>query len=286
MPNRILKESICLSEQIDSLTWYEEVVFYRLIVNCDDYGRFDGRISVIKSRLFALKENLTHKQISDAIGKLASIGLVVLYEYEGKPFLYLPTWNEHQNVRAKKSKYPEPEKQVANICMQMNTNDFKCSRNPIQSESNPIRISNADADNAHEATATADESFGEIMKFYMDNINASVSPLTAQKMADWLTSVDASLVRYAISQAVDHDKRTWAYINAIIDRHFKAGRLTEEAAKQEAERRDRNKKSKEPEKKPSRYNFEELQRQAFMAVNGVTEEDLNRNKKEALRKSG
>ena len=144
MPNRILKESVCLSEQVDSLTWFEEVVFYRLIVNCDDYGRFDGRISVIKSRLFALKENLTHKQISDAIGKLASVGLVALYEYEGKPFLYLPTWNEHQNVRAKKSKYPEPGKQAESICIQMNTNAFKCSRNPIQSESNPIREFNAD----------------------------------------------------------------------------------------------------------------------------------------------
>ena len=271
MPNRILKESICLSEQIDSLTWYEEVVFYRLIVNCDDYGRFDGRISVIKSRLFALKENLTHKQISDAIGKLASIGLVVLYEYEGKPFLYLPTWNEHQNVRAKKSKYPEPIKQPDNICIQMNTNDFKCSRNPIQSNpnTNPIResVSEAESETRGEASA-ADKEFGEVMKFYMENINASVSPLTAQKIADWLTSVDSSLVRYAISQAVDHEKRTWAYINAIIDRHFKAGRLTEEAAKQEAERRERNKKGKEPEKKPSRYNFKEFERQALEAVNG------------------
>jgi len=274
MPNRILKESICLSEQIDSLTWYEEVVFYRLIVNCDDYGRFDGRISVIKSRLFALKENLTHKQISDAIGKLASIGLVVLYEYEGKPFLYLPTWNEHQNVRAKKSKYPEPEKQSANICMQMNSNEFKCSRNPIQSNPNTNPIRNSDAVvGTHEATATADNSFGEIMKFYMENINASVSPLTAQKIADWLTAVDASLVQYAISQAVDHEKRNWAYINAIIDRHFKAGRLTEEAAKQETERRERNKKGKEPEKKPSKYNFEEMQRKAFMNLNGIQEKE-------------
>ena len=59
MPNRIIKESICTSDSIDSLSWFEEVLFYRLIVNCDDYGRFDGRPSIIKSRLFPLKENLT-----------------------------------------------------------------------------------------------------------------------------------------------------------------------------------------------------------------------------------
>ena len=43
MPNRILKESIRTSDTIGELSWFEEVLFYRLIVSCDDYGRFDGR---------------------------------------------------------------------------------------------------------------------------------------------------------------------------------------------------------------------------------------------------
>ena len=58
MPNRILKEGICTSDQINELTWFEEALFYRMIVNCDDFGRFDGRIQVIKNRLFPLKENI------------------------------------------------------------------------------------------------------------------------------------------------------------------------------------------------------------------------------------
>ena len=69
MPNRILKESICTSGSIDDLSWFEEVLFYRLIVNCDDYGRFDGRTAIIKNRLFPLKENLTVKTVSEAIHK-------------------------------------------------------------------------------------------------------------------------------------------------------------------------------------------------------------------------
>ena len=125
MPNRILKESICTSDNIDTLTWFEEVLFYRLMVNCDDYGRFDGRAAIIKNRLFPLKENLTIKAVSAAINALASAGLVSLYEFEGKPYLYLPTWNEHQNVRAKKSKFPSPEDGVNTseiICKQMYAN--------------------------------------------------------------------------------------------------------------------------------------------------------------------
>ena len=124
MPNRILKESIRESDSIDSLNWFQEVLFYRLIVSCDDYGRFDGRTSVIKNRLFPLKEDLTLKTVADAIQKLVSAGLVVLYNYDGKPYLYLPTWTAHQNVRAKRSKYPEP----VIICDNVNTSASICNQ--------------------------------------------------------------------------------------------------------------------------------------------------------------
>lgn len=148
MPNRIIKESICTSDSIDGLSWFEETLFYRLIVNCDDFGRFDGRIPVIKNRLFPLKEDLTAKTVKSGINKLASVGLVVLYEFEGKPFLYLPTWNDHQSVRAKRSKYPSPEGGMIlsdSACMQMQSDECKCPRNPIQSESYSISESNTNA---------------------------------------------------------------------------------------------------------------------------------------------
>lgn len=142
MPNRILKESICTSDSIDTLSWFEECLFYRLIVNCDDFGRFDGRTSVIKNRLFPLKESITLKNVSAAINNLARAGLVMPYECDGKPFLYLPSWNEHQNVRAKRSKYPEPSG--------VNTDDCKCMQMHanvpvIQSNPNPIRNPNPNA---------------------------------------------------------------------------------------------------------------------------------------------
>ena len=138
MPNRIIKESICSSDTIDGLSWFQEVLFYRLMVNCDDYGRFDGRAAIIKNRLFPLKDNLTAKTVSDGVNALANKGLVVLYEFEGKPYLYLPTWNKHQSVRAKKSKYPAPDESLKAdeiICNQMNADVPVIQSNPIQSES-------------------------------------------------------------------------------------------------------------------------------------------------------
>jgi len=128
MPNRVIKESVCTSDSVDNLTWFEECVFYRLIVNCDDYGRFDGRAAIIKNRLFPLKENLTIKAVEAAVQKLANAGLIALYVFEGKPYLYLPTWDKHQTIRAKRSKYPAPA--YENICKQMQADDCKLQTNP------------------------------------------------------------------------------------------------------------------------------------------------------------
>ena len=141
MPNRILKESICTSDNIDQLSAFEETVFYRLIVNCDDFGRFDGRPKIIASKLFPLKDIRT-TQIESALRTLTSAELVILYEVGGKPFLQMKTWDRHQQIRAKKSKYPAPEDgniTSASICNQLISDDSKCSRNPIQSESYSLK---------------------------------------------------------------------------------------------------------------------------------------------------
>jgi hypothetical protein len=133
MPNRIIKESICTSENVDQLTPFQETFFYRLIVNCDDYGRMDARPKILSARLYPLKD-VRANQIDDALRALAVADLVLLYEVDGKPFLQMRTWDRHQQVRAKRSKYPHPDE---GICNQLISDDCKCPRNPIQSNPNP-----------------------------------------------------------------------------------------------------------------------------------------------------
>ncbi|MCD7824576.1 MAG: hypothetical protein LUH14_01190 [Clostridiaceae bacterium] len=162
MPNRILKESICRSEEIDSLSWFEEVLFYRLIVICDDFGRYDGRAKIIKGSCFPLKD-VTEKDIDKALGKLAAVGLVRVYEAQGRPYLQLVTWADHQRIRNQKSKYPE----FAHDCKLLLSNDSngqqetvmdnKCVRNPIQSESKSESESNPDICSEPQAAAEPEE---------------------------------------------------------------------------------------------------------------------------------
>lgn len=126
MPNRIIRESICTSDTVDQLSWFEEVFFYRLIVNCDDYGRFDARPAVLKSRLFPLKDKITAKAVEDSLKKLATVGLVQLYECDQRPYLQLRTWVKYQNVRTKKSKFPTPEQDFSHSESNLNTSASKC----------------------------------------------------------------------------------------------------------------------------------------------------------------
>lgn len=112
MPNRMLKEGIKRSEQIDQLSWFEEVVFYRLLVTADDYGCVDGRSVLLRNDLFPTKDNITKKAIEDAIDRLTSVDLLRKYEVSGKPYLFFPTWEKHQRLRAKTRKYPEPPAEI------------------------------------------------------------------------------------------------------------------------------------------------------------------------------
>lgn len=145
MPNRIIKETICTSDNVDGLSWFQEVVFYRLMVQCDDFGRMDARPAILKARMFPLKENVTVGEIEAAVDKLHEAELIDLYIVNGKPFLQMRTWEKHQRIRAKISKHPSPEEgKIVTRASDLLTNDSKLlsfapviQSNPIQSESNP-----------------------------------------------------------------------------------------------------------------------------------------------------
>lgn len=122
MPDRIIRESICTSDTLDNLSWFEEVFWHRLTVNCDDFGRLDARTVVLKSRLFPLKDSLALSDVSRALDRLSAVGLVDLYDYDGRPYLQLRTWEKYQRTRAVKSKYPDRNGCFDNNCCQLTSN--------------------------------------------------------------------------------------------------------------------------------------------------------------------
>ena len=108
MGNRILKETVCTSPNIELLSWFEEVCFYRLLVQCDDFGRYDGRPVLLCARLFPLKENVDAATVEAALDTLESVGLIERYTVDGQPYVQLVSWEKHQRIRTPRAKFPPP----------------------------------------------------------------------------------------------------------------------------------------------------------------------------------
>lgn len=237
MPNRILKESICSNEQIDQLTAFEEAFFYRLIVNVDDFGRMDGRPSILRARLYPLR-NIREEQIESALCSLATSELVHRYTVRGKPFVSLSGWERNQSIRAKKSKYPGPEESDEHLqalesnCMQMHADACKCSRDPIQSESNPIR----EAERAREAAARP--AFDTLEVYASSNLD-HLSPTNMDELVSFLDDLPEDVVRYAIDEACANGARKYAYVRSILNRYLDQGLKTIGAIKAAEERKKR-----------------------------------------------
>jgi hypothetical protein len=116
MPTRYLKHGICDSESMNALSSSAEVMFYRLLVNVDDFGRIDARPLVLKAKCFPIKEVVTPSAIGKMLAELVANGLVLAYEAKGNRYLQMLKWD---NVpRAKESKCPPPP-ESAYDCMQV-----------------------------------------------------------------------------------------------------------------------------------------------------------------------
>ncbi len=139
MPNRILKESICASDNLNNLTPQEEIMFYRLLVTCDDYGRLDARPTILRSKCFPLKvDTIKNTDILEWLAALEKHQLLSQYSVNGGTYLQILTWESHQQVRAKRSKYPSPD----NIGNQLQANDINCKQMSSLSLSLSLSLSN------------------------------------------------------------------------------------------------------------------------------------------------
>ena len=160
MGNRMLKESILMSETIDQLDWFEETMFYRLIVVVDDYGIHPANPVVLSRILFPMKENVDSGMVKDAMVHFVELGIIDVYRVENKGlFLKIKSWEQHQRLRESKHKFPAPEdgeninaeildgvfQQVAENCRKLpqvaEKSGLKPSRNQVEVETNKKPIS-------------------------------------------------------------------------------------------------------------------------------------------------
>ena len=106
MPNRILRDYTD-SLAVDQLDWLGECLFVRLIQKADDFGRFHGNPTLVRSLLFPLKNGLRDSDISARLAACEKAGLIRVYESSGKPFIEIVNFGQRLKASTR-SKYPDP----------------------------------------------------------------------------------------------------------------------------------------------------------------------------------
>lgn len=118
MPTRYLKPGIRDSAKLEALssTPDAEILYLRLLVGVDDFGRTDARPLMIKALCFPIRLRATADKCMQWLKMLASVSLIILYEVDNKPYLQITKWDN--KPRAERSKFPAPPADVY-TCPQM-----------------------------------------------------------------------------------------------------------------------------------------------------------------------
>jgi DnaD/phage-associated family protein len=186
----------------------------------------DARPAILRARCYPLRlDTVTDRNVSAWLAELVSADLVLLYTVDNRPYLQMRTWERHQQVRAKRSKYPDPI-----------TFDSKCNQaqsnvpeyeydNGIQSESNPVVVVVAPAPpeiaqpaepEAPSPAPSKEAANAAVFKCWQDNMPGSLSTVIAEDLGDLIDTYGPDSVIRAIGESTRANVRTMRYISGIL----------------------------------------------------------------------
>ena len=104
--SRMIREGFLDSEKVAALSWRTECFFHRLLLVADDYGLFDARPMVLRTRLFPLHlDKVSNQDIQDCLHETEGAGLVRVYCVGGKDYVQIINFGQR---RQSKPRFPLP----------------------------------------------------------------------------------------------------------------------------------------------------------------------------------
>ncbi|QRF55761.1 hypothetical protein [Variovorax paradoxus] len=185
MPNRIIREGILTSSRMAKLGWAEEVFYRRLLSVVDDFGRYYADHGLLRAACYPRQLG----KVSDSdIGKwlrvCADAALVRVYPAQDGES-YLEVLDFGQQVRAKKSKFPDPLSTCAAVATQPLANDHL---GVSVSVSESVLSSPAGS-----APAPASDLFDEFWKAYPNKVGKDAARKAFEKRKPARALLDAML---------------------------------------------------------------------------------------------
>lgn len=113
MPNRILRDGILTSPRVAKLVWGEEVFYRRLHSVVDDFGRYYADLGLLRAACYPRQLNkVSDSDIEKWLTACVTAALVRVYPAQDGEW-YLVVQDFKQQVRATKSKFPQPPDKCA-----------------------------------------------------------------------------------------------------------------------------------------------------------------------------
>jgi hypothetical protein len=89
-----MRKSLTVSAWPIAVRW----TFVGLLGYLDDHGRGLDELRLLKAELYPLDDDMTARKIDNHIATLVDNGPVCRYSVDGKRFLHITSWTEHQKV--------------------------------------------------------------------------------------------------------------------------------------------------------------------------------------------
>lgn len=105
---RTIKPEFPQSETIGLISRPARLLFIQIWTICDDYGRCRAALPYLVGQLYPYDDDALDN-IGEWLAELEAHGLIYRYVVDGKSYLEVPSWGEHQRVdNAGKEKVPKP----------------------------------------------------------------------------------------------------------------------------------------------------------------------------------
>ena len=112
MPSRVIRGCFNTSESMAEVSLFAELLFAKLILAVDDYGRTDARPRVLRGLLFSMRDDVKTTDISLWLDELCcgETAPIIKYTVDDKPYIQLLNWEKHRSnaKRGLKSRWPAP----------------------------------------------------------------------------------------------------------------------------------------------------------------------------------
>ena len=143
-----------------------------------------------------------------------------------------------------------------------NNYSYSVKNNSLSTEKNhkakKSKVNENKADESNVLSAAVPEN---IIELYQENISRNyITRIELDSLEFWLSRVDADMLEWAVREAVGNNKRTWKYIEAILNNHFNAGRTTLSAVLESQKYFKARKEQAESVYNDDGYDYDELER--------------------------